>query len=67
MKYAYVRSLMIMHGIRLKAVANKINVTSSAVTQVLNGESESKKIKNTISEMLNIQYEKLWNEEKKAA
>lgn len=67
MKYAYVRSIMIMHSIKVCDVAKKMNVTVSAVTQVLNGAINSRKIKTGISEMLNIPFDKLWNEEKKAA
>lgn len=68
-KYNYVKSLLVLHGIKQKDIAEELGFKSPrAVSLTLNGSKTSMRVKTAIARKLNMPFEKLWGEaEKKAA
>jgi transcriptional regulator with XRE-family HTH domain len=61
-KKNYIKALLQLNGIRSADLAREFNVSSAAVSRVISGHSTSKRIRQKISELLNIPYEELWGD-----
>lgn len=68
-KYNNVKSLLVLHGIKQKDIANELGFKSArAISLILNGNKNSLRIKTAIAKKLNMPFKRLWGEpEKKAA
>lgn len=58
--YRNIRSLMILHGIKQGDIAKKLGVSQPAISQVLMGKIDSKKIKKEVARKLRRSVRELW-------
>jgi len=56
----FIRALMSLRGIKLSDIARERNVTRGLITQVIDGNIQSRPTKELIAKRLGLPYEVLW-------
>jgi len=64
--YRHIKSLLILHDIMLKDIANTLGVKRSSVTLVVQGKRKSKRIRQAVADVLNMDINRLWPSKRKA-
>jgi predicted transcriptional regulator len=64
-RYRYIKSLLSLQGITVRAIAKQLNVSQPMVSQVLTGDKKGLRIRHGIAEILGKKYEELWPREEK--
>lgn len=61
-----VKAMLVRQRIKQSEIADELAVTRGAVSSVLNGHSNSRRIKKHIAERLNKPYERIWGKRARA-
>ena len=61
-KYNYLRSLLVLNGIRNKDLQEMLGVSDAFVSMLLHGKTKSLRAQKFIAKLLNMPYEDLWGE-----
>ncbi len=59
-RLAYVRGLLAAYRIKNRRIAEKLRIQESSVSRLLNGTMKSRRIQQTIADMLNMTFEEVW-------
>jgi lambda repressor-like predicted transcriptional regulator len=59
-RLAFVKGLLVMHGIKRRDLAKEMGIHESVVCHVLAGRKESLRVEKNIARALNMSFEKVW-------